>query len=134
MADAPQYFTDMFKRMGEQLKIPQFDMSKLMEHHQKNLDAMTRSWQAMASGATEIAKKQRALFEEAVKDVTEMAKDSVLRIKDLHFPAGVKPMADPEQIVATVKEVQELVVEPAAAEAGAAEPEVIGKGKEEVAE
>jgi phasin family protein len=75
MAEAPQYFTDMFKRMGEQLKIPQFDMSSFMEHHQKNLEAMTKSWQAMASGAGEIASKQRAIFEEAMKDVTTMVQD-----------------------------------------------------------
>jgi phasin family protein len=75
MADAPQYFTDMFKKMGEQLRIPQLDMSKLMEHHQKNLEAMTRSWQAMASGAGEIAGKQRAIFEEAMKDVAAMVQD-----------------------------------------------------------
>ena len=87
MADAPQYFTDMFKKMGEQLKIPQFDMSKLMEHHQKNLEAMGKSWQAMASGAGEIASKQRAIFEEAVKDVTAMVQD-------------YKPGGNPQEIVA----------------------------------
>ena len=67
MAQAPQRFTDMFKNLGEQLKLPQVDVSKIMEHHQKNLDAMARSWQAMASGATEIANKQRAIFEAAVE-------------------------------------------------------------------
>jgi phasin family protein len=87
MADAPQYFTDMFKRMGEQLKIPQFDMSKLMEHHQKNLEAMGKSWQAMASGAGEIASRQRAIFEEAVKDVTAMVQD-------------YRPGGSPQEIVA----------------------------------
>jgi phasin family protein len=61
--------------LGEQLSIPQFDMSRLMEHHQKNLEAMTKSWQAMASGASEIAGKQRAIFEEAVKDVTAMVQN-----------------------------------------------------------
>jgi phasin family protein len=75
MADAPQNFTDMFMRLGEQLRVPQFDMTKIMEHHQKNLEAMSRSWQAMASGAGEIATKQRAIFEEAVKDVTAMVQD-----------------------------------------------------------
>ena len=75
MADAPQNFTDMFKKLGEQLRIPQFDMTRLMEHHQKNLEAMSKSWQAMASGASEIATKQRAIFEEAVKDVTAMVQD-----------------------------------------------------------
>jgi len=75
MADAPQNFTDMFKNLGEQLKVPSLDMSKIMEHHQKNLDAMTRSWQAMAGGANEIAKKQREIFEAAVKDVTAMVQE-----------------------------------------------------------
>jgi hypothetical protein len=56
MADAPQNFTDMFKNLGEQLKIAPFDMTKIMEHQQKNLEAMTKSWQAMAGAANEIAK------------------------------------------------------------------------------
>jgi phasin family protein len=75
MADSPRNFTDMFTKLGEQLKVPQFDMTRIMEHHQKNLEAMSKSWQAVASGASEIATKQRAIFEEAVKDVTEMVQD-----------------------------------------------------------
>ena len=72
MADTPQNFSDMFTKLGEQLKIPTIDMTKIMEHHQKNLEAMSRSWQAMASGASELASKQRAVFEQAVQDVTAM--------------------------------------------------------------
>ena len=68
MADAGQNFTDMFKKFGEQLKVPSFDMTKIMEHQQKNLEAMTKSWQAVAGGASEIAQKQRAIFEAAMKD------------------------------------------------------------------
>jgi phasin family protein len=75
MSDPTKPFTDMFKTMGEQLKVPSFDMSKIMEHHQKNLDAMTRSWQAAASGAQEIARKQQQIFEEAIKDITALAKE-----------------------------------------------------------
>jgi phasin family protein len=75
MAEAPQNFTDMFKNLGEQLKIAPFDMTKIMEHQHKNLEAMTKSWQAMAGGANEIAKKQRAILDEAVKDVTAMVHD-----------------------------------------------------------
>ena len=75
MADTPQNFSDMFKNLGEQLKIPSFDMSKIMEHHQKNLDAMAKSWQAVAGGAGEIVKKQREIFEEAVKEVTAMVQE-----------------------------------------------------------
>ena len=75
MADAPQNFTDMFKNLGEQLKIAPFDVTKIMEHQQKNLEAMTKSWQAMAGAANEIAQNQRAIFEQAVKDVTAMVQE-----------------------------------------------------------
>lgn len=75
MADPTKTFTDMFKSLGEQLKVPAFDMNKIMEHQQKNIDAMARSWQAMGAGAQEIARKQREIFDAALKDITEMAKD-----------------------------------------------------------
>jgi len=65
-----------------------------------------------------------------VHNVSEMALDDVVHIKDLKLPAGVRPLADPEQIVAQVKEIKEEEAAPAA-EAGAAEPEVIGKKPEE---
>jgi phasin family protein len=75
MPDAGQNFTEMFQKLGEQLKVPSFDMTRIMEHHQKNLDAMTRSWQAMATGATAVANKQREIFEAAMKDVAEIARN-----------------------------------------------------------
>ncbi len=91
MADAPQNFTDMFKSFGEQLKVPAFDMAKIMEHHQKNLDAMTRSWQAVAGGANEIAKKQREIFEAAMKDVTAIVQE-------------YKPGGSPQEVMAKQSE------------------------------
>jgi phasin family protein len=87
MADTPQNFTNMFKNLGEQLKIPSFDVKKIMEQQQKNLEAMAKSWQAMAGGANEIAKKQREIFEEAVKDVTAMVQT-------------YKPGGSPQEIMA----------------------------------
>ena len=102
MAQAPQSFTDMFRNLGEQLKLPQVDVAKIMQHHQKNLDAMTRSWQAMASGATEVANKQRAIFEEAVKDVTAMAKE-------------YKPGGSPQEIIAKQSEFAKKAMEAAIA-------------------
>ena len=102
MAQAPQSFTDMFKNLGEQLKLPQVDVTKIMEHHQKNLDAMTRSWQAMASGASEVAQKQRAIFEAAVKDVTEMAKE-------------YKPGGSPQEMMAKQTEFAKKAMEAAIA-------------------
>jgi phasin family protein len=102
MADAPQNFTDMFKKMGEQLKIPSFDMTKIMEHHQKNIEAMTRSWQAMAGGATAIANKQREIFEAAAKDVTAMVQE-------------YKPGGSPQDIMAKQAEFAKKAMEAAIA-------------------
>jgi phasin family protein len=102
MADASQAFTDMFRKMGEQLKVPSFDMTKIMEHHQRNLEAMTRSWQAMAGGATAVAGKQREIFEAAIRDITEMAKD-------------FKPTGSPQDILAKQSEFAKKAMEAAIA-------------------
>lgn len=87
MAQGPLDFMDMFKSFGDQLKLPQVDTTKIMEQHQKNLEAMAKSWQAMASGATEIANKQRAIFEATVRDLGEVVKD-------------YKPGGDAQEIIA----------------------------------
>jgi len=111
MAQTPQNFTDMFKNLGEQLKLPQVDVAKIMEHHQKNLEAMTRSWQAMASGASEIAQKQRTIFEETVKDVTEIVKEykpggSAQEIMAKQSEFAKKAM---EAAIANTRDIAELV-------------------------
>lgn len=69
--------------------------------------------------------------ERIVQDVSHMEKDSVLHVSDLKLPPGVKVLNDAEQIVAQVREIREEVAAPVAAEEGAAEPEVIGRKKEE---
>ena len=64
-----------------------------------------------------------------------MGLDSVLHIKDIALPSGVKALQDGDLIVATVKEVKEEVAAPAPAAAeGAGEPEVIGKKEKEEAD
>ncbi len=102
MADVSQNFMDMFKRLGEQLNVPQFDMSKIMEHHQKNLDAMSKSWQAVAGGAGAIATKQREIMAAAIKDVTEMAQ-------------GYKPGGHPQEAMAKQAEFAKKAMEAAIA-------------------
>lgn len=66
---------------------------------------------------------------EAIRhNVSEMKLDDVLQVKDLVLPPGVKAMQDPDLIVATVKEVKEVLpAAPEAVEGAAAEPEVIGR-------
>lgn len=61
-------------------------------------------------------------------NVSDLEKDAVLHVRDLKLPPGVKVLLDGEVILATVRE----IVEHAATEAAApAEPEVIGKKKED---
>jgi large subunit ribosomal protein L25 len=63
-------------------------------------------------------------------NVSEMKLNDVLHIKDLQLPPGVRVLQDEDLIVATVKEiVEEAATE--VTEAGAAEPEVIGRKAEE---
>ncbi|HXE55339.1 MAG TPA: 50S ribosomal protein L25 [Tepidisphaeraceae bacterium] len=59
-------------------------------------------------------------------NVADMEKDSVLHIKDLQLPPGVRVLQDEDVIVATVREVQEAAPTEVA-EAASAEPEVIGR-------
>src|SRR3954467_1627061 len=61
-------------------------------------------------------------------NVSDMALNTVLHIKDLQLPPGVRALQDEDLIVATVREIAEEA--PAEVEAGAAEPEVIGKAEE----
>ena len=102
MADPAQNFTDMFKKFGEQLKVPSFDMTKIMEQQLKNLEAMTRSWQAMAGGASEIAQKQKEIFEAAMRDMAEMAQ-------------SYKPGGNPQEVMAKQAEFAKKAMEAAIA-------------------
>ncbi len=58
--------------------------------------------------------------------VADMALDSVLHIKEIQMPPGVKCLQDGELIVATVKEILEAAPT-AVVEGESAEPEVIGR-------
>ena len=63
-------------------------------------------------------------------NVSEMAIDDALHIKDLTLPPGAKAMQDPDLIVAMVKVIAEEEAAPAP-DTEAAEPEVIGRKPEE---
>src|SRR5688500_13840317 len=66
-----------------------------------------------------------------IHNVSEMAIDDVLHIKDLKLPAGVRATQDEDQIVAAVRVIEEEAPAEVAEAAGAAEPEVIGRKPEE---
>ena len=65
-------------------------------------------------------------------NVSEMALNDVVHLKDLTLPAGVRCLQDGELIAIQVKEVKEEEVAPPA-EGETAEPEVIGKKAEDEA-
>lgn len=71
-------------------------------------------------------------------NVSELALNDVLHVRQIPLPAGVRAIQDGELIVATVKEVLEVVTTTAVVEGETAEPEVIGRkaepGEEEAAE
>jgi large subunit ribosomal protein L25 len=62
-------------------------------------------------------------------NVGELQLEQAIHVKELKFPEGVKPMADPEAIVVQValKQLEEEIAPAAAAPGEAAEPEVIGR-------
>lgn len=62
-------------------------------------------------------------------NVAEMKLDDVIHVKELKLPPGVKVLADEDQIVVQLKEIAEETTE--AVEGDSAEPEVIGKKKED---
>ncbi len=56
----------------------------------------------------------------------------MLHVSDIPLPAGIEILEAPDTVIATVGVIKEEVVEVAPVEGeGAAEPEVIGKGKKE---
>ena len=63
-------------------------------------------------------------------NVSDMAMDDVLHIKDLKLPPGVRCLQDEDLIVATVKEIAEEAPTEAV-EAASNEPEVIGRKAED---
>lgn len=67
-----------------------------------------------------------------VHDISELALDQEVRIRDLKLPAGVKVTQDEDLLVCSIHTVQEEV-EPEVVEAVEGEPEVIGKDKEDEA-
>ena len=66
-------------------------------------------------------------------NVDQLGVDDVLHIKDLQLPPGVRALQDEDVIVAAVKVITDEDAAPAA-EADAAEPEVIGRKPEDAAE
>jgi len=64
-------------------------------------------------------------------DVSHLGVHDVLHVSDVKVSEGIEIVSAPETVVATVGVVREEVTEPVAAAETSAEPEVIGKGKQD---
>jgi large subunit ribosomal protein L25 len=80
----------------------------------------------------EIRCDPRNIPDEFSLDVSHLGVHDLLHVSDIPVDENIEILASPETVIATVGIVREEPVEaPAVTEEGAAEPEVIGKGKKE---
>ena len=75
-------FVDMFKNFGQDLKMPNVDVDKIIDHHRKNLETLEKTAKAATSGASDLMAKQRDILQETLREVTDMAQN---------FRAGTNP-------------------------------------------
>jgi phasin family protein len=67
---------DMFARLGREMKLPDVDIERAIEHHRRNLEALEKSARAAGEGASKLATRQREMLEEALEDVRRMAQNA----------------------------------------------------------
>lgn len=67
-------FVEMFTRLGRDLRLPELEMDRIIEHHRRNLEALERSGRAASAGAAEITTRQQQIFDKTLNDIHEMAK------------------------------------------------------------
>lgn len=98
--DVRQSLESMIKKIGSDLDLPKVDIEKLVEAHQKNLDALVQSTKAANESVQAVVAKQRETLESALNDAVTMAK-------------SLKPGADPKELLTQQREAVERVVDSA---------------------
>jgi phasin family protein len=69
-----QSFMDLFARFGKELKLPNMDIERVLEHHRKNIEALEKSARASAAGAASVLARQRQMLEAALHEASDMAR------------------------------------------------------------
>ena len=64
---------DMFSRLGSEMKLPKVDVEAVLNHNRKNLEALQKSVQASAAGASSLVAKQREMLQQALSEVADLA-------------------------------------------------------------
>lgn len=75
MAKKPESdsFIDMFANLGRDLKMPNVDVEKIIDHHRKNLEALEKAARSATSGASDVFSKQRDHLQATLREITDMA-------------------------------------------------------------
>lgn len=75
MAKKPEFnsIIDMFARLGRELKMPDLDIERVIEHHRRNLEAFEESARTAAAGTSKLMARQSEMLKETLHDINEMA-------------------------------------------------------------
>jgi phasin family protein len=75
MAKKPETesFMDVFTKFGQDLKMPNVDIEKIMNHNRKNLEALEKSTKASTAGASALLAKQREILQDTLREITDAA-------------------------------------------------------------
>jgi phasin family protein len=71
----PESFIDMFARFGQDLRMPNFDVDRIMEHHRKNLEALEKAAEATAAGASSLLSRQREALQQGLREFSDMVEN-----------------------------------------------------------
>ena len=74
-------FMDMFQQFGKNLKLPNTDVSAVVDYHRKNIQAMQDVTQVTTTGTRNLMAKQREILEQTLAEASDMIR-SASEMKD----------------------------------------------------
>lgn len=69
-------FLNMFQQFGESLKLPNAQITDVVELHKKNIEAMQQIARNTSSGTQTLMAKQRENLEDALADISKLVQDA----------------------------------------------------------
>lgn len=69
-------FLDMFRNFGSDMNIPSPDLSRLMDEHRKNLEALQAAAHVGTQTSQELMAKQREALEAALADIADAVQEA----------------------------------------------------------
>lgn len=69
----PESILDMLSKFGSEMKLPKVDVEAMLSQQRKNLEALEKSARVSAAGASSLLAKQRAMLQDTLNEVAEVA-------------------------------------------------------------